>query len=121
MTGHFDTLERDFALPRQEKVEWKGADGATIEGLLFYPVDYQPGQRYPLVVQLHGGPMESDKFGFGAGLDAELRPGADRQGLRGAAAELSRQHRLRQRVLSATSSTATSTTWRPTCWPASTR
>ena len=39
----FDALERDFALPRQEKVEWKGADGATIEGLLFYPVDYQPG------------------------------------------------------------------------------
>ena len=51
----------------RRRSEWKGADGATIEGVLFYPVDYQSGRRYPLVVQLHGGPMESDKFGFGAG------------------------------------------------------
>jgi len=40
----------------------------TIEGLLFYPIGYQPGTRYPLVVQMHGGPFESDKFGAGAGV-----------------------------------------------------
>ncbi len=68
VTHLFDRMEREFALPRQEKVTWKSPDGATIEGLLFYPVDYQPGTRYPLVVQLHGGPMESDKFGAGVGL-----------------------------------------------------
>src|SRR6185295_20143912 len=68
VTGRFDTLERDVALPRQEKVEWKGADGTTVEGVLFYPIDYQPGRRYPLVVQMHGGPMESDKFGAGPAL-----------------------------------------------------
>ena len=61
------------------------------------------GQRYPLVVQLHGGPMESDKFGIGAGCDAVLRAGADRQGLLRAAAELSRQRRLRRRRSPATS------------------
>ena len=33
--------------------------------MLFYPLDYQAGQRYPLVVQTHGGPQASDKFGFG--------------------------------------------------------
>jgi dipeptidyl aminopeptidase/acylaminoacyl peptidase len=68
VTGLFDELERDVALPRQEKVEWKGADGASIEGILFYPIGYEPGRRYPLVVQLHAGPMESDKFGAGPGL-----------------------------------------------------
>jgi len=68
VTGHFDRLERDFALPRQEKVEWKSADGTTIEGILFYPLDYQPGRRYPMVVQLHSGPMVSDNFGAGPGL-----------------------------------------------------
>jgi dipeptidyl aminopeptidase/acylaminoacyl peptidase len=68
VTGRFDSLERDIALPRQEKVEWKGADGTTIEGMLFYPVDYQPGRRYPLIVQMHGGPFESDKYGYGAGV-----------------------------------------------------
>jgi len=68
ITGVFDRLEREAALPRQEKVEWKSADGTAVEGVLFYPIGYQQGQRYPLVVQLHGGPMESDKFGAGPGL-----------------------------------------------------
>jgi dipeptidyl aminopeptidase/acylaminoacyl peptidase len=74
VTGHFDRLEREVALPRQEKIEWKSADGATIEGMLIYPIDYQPGRRYPLVVQMHGGPMESDKFGAGPGLVLNFFP-----------------------------------------------
>ena len=68
VTRHFDTLARDFMLPRQEKAEWKGTDGVAVEGVLFYPTDYTAGQRYPLIVQLHGGPMESDKFGIGGGM-----------------------------------------------------
>jgi dipeptidyl aminopeptidase/acylaminoacyl peptidase len=65
VTKVFDYLARDFRLPRQEKVEWKGADGATVEGLIYFPLDYREGQRYPLVVQTHGGPQASDKFSFG--------------------------------------------------------
>jgi dipeptidyl aminopeptidase/acylaminoacyl peptidase len=65
VTAVFDYLQRDFQLPRQEKVEWKGADGVTVEGLLYYPLDYRKGKRYALAVQTHGGPQASDKFGFG--------------------------------------------------------
>ncbi len=65
VTHVFDYLARDFRLPRQERVTWKGADGVTVEGLVFYPLDYREGQRYPLVVQTHGGPQASDKFSFG--------------------------------------------------------
>jgi dipeptidyl aminopeptidase/acylaminoacyl peptidase len=65
VTKVFDYLARDFRLPRQEKVEWKGADGVTVEGLVYFPLDYREGQRYPLVVQTHGGPQASDKYGFG--------------------------------------------------------
>ncbi len=68
VTRQFDALARDFMLPRQEKAEWKGTDGVAVEGVLFYPTDYTAGQRYPLIVQLHGGPMESDKFGIGGGM-----------------------------------------------------
>jgi len=67
-TGLFDRMEQELAVPRQEKASWKSADGTMVEGVLFYPIDYQAGKRYPLVVQMHGGPLESDKFGAGAGL-----------------------------------------------------
>jgi dipeptidyl aminopeptidase/acylaminoacyl peptidase len=65
VTSVYDYLPREFKLPRQERVEWKGKDGTTVEGLLYYPLDYQEGKRYPLAVQTHGGPQASDKFGFG--------------------------------------------------------
>ncbi|HEX4346798.1 MAG TPA: prolyl oligopeptidase family serine peptidase [Vicinamibacterales bacterium] len=64
----YEPYSRQFLLPKQERVTWKGADGVAVEGILFYPTDYQPGHRYPLVVQLHGGPQLSDKFGYGVGV-----------------------------------------------------
>ncbi len=64
VTRVFDYLEQEFELPRQERIQWKGGDGVTVEGLLHYPIGYQPGTRYPLVVQTHGGPRASDKYGF---------------------------------------------------------
>jgi len=66
VTHVFDYLARDFEIARQESIKWKGADGTAVEGLLFYPVGYQEGQRYPLAVQTHGGPQASDKYGFGS-------------------------------------------------------
>lgn len=66
VTKIYDALLKDYKLPKQERVEWKGADGVTVEGLLYYPLDYQAGRRYPLVVNTHGGPAASDKFSFGS-------------------------------------------------------
>ncbi|MEQ1869786.1 MAG: S9 family peptidase [Vicinamibacterales bacterium] len=74
VTGVYDSLAHDFELPRQEKASWRGVDGATVEGVLYYPSGYQLGQRYPLVVQLHGGPQESDKFGYGPGFIVNYVP-----------------------------------------------
>jgi len=64
VTSVYDYIARDFLLPREEKIEWKGADGVTVEGILTYPLDYKEGQRYPLVVNTHGGPQSSDKLSF---------------------------------------------------------
>lgn len=65
MTYVYDTLAKQFKLPKQERVEWKGADGVTVDGLLYYPLDYKQGQKYPLIVNTHGGPAAADQFGFG--------------------------------------------------------
>ncbi len=64
LTHVFDYLDRDFKLPKQERVSWKGADGVNVEGLLVYPLDYSEGRQYPLVVQTHGGPASADHFGL---------------------------------------------------------
>jgi len=66
VTHVFDYLARDFRLGRQEVLQWKGADGATVEGVVTYPIDYQPGQKYPLAVMTHGGPQAADKYGIGS-------------------------------------------------------
>ncbi|MBN1288650.1 MAG: S9 family peptidase [Actinobacteria bacterium] len=50
---------RSFA--RCETIQWEGSLGASIEGLLFYPSGYEPGNKYPLVLVIHGGPFECDK------------------------------------------------------------
>jgi dipeptidyl aminopeptidase/acylaminoacyl peptidase len=46
----------DFVVARAEPLTWTGADGWEIEGVLTYPVGYQPGRRYPMILQVHGGP-----------------------------------------------------------------
>lgn len=64
ITKVFDYLSQNFLLPEQEAIRWKGEDGVTVEGLLYYPLNYQKGKAYPLVVQTHGGPASSSRFGF---------------------------------------------------------
>ncbi len=63
VTHLYGDIARRFRLPREEAIRWKGKDGVEVEGLLYYPLDYREGQRYPLVVQTHGGPSSSDQFG----------------------------------------------------------
>jgi dipeptidyl aminopeptidase/acylaminoacyl peptidase len=46
---------------KTEIVHWKGADDDDVEGILYYPDDYQRGQSYPLIVATHGGPNLADR------------------------------------------------------------
>ncbi|MFQ5739298.1 MAG: LpqB family beta-propeller domain-containing protein [Acidobacteriota bacterium] len=66
VTHVFDPLKEEFLLPHQERIQWKGADGQRVEGLLIYPLHFEKGKKYPLIVQTHGGPASADNFGFGA-------------------------------------------------------
>jgi dipeptidyl aminopeptidase/acylaminoacyl peptidase len=49
-------LER-FHLAETEIVRWRAPDGLELEGALVKPLGCQPGQRYPMIVDLHGGPV----------------------------------------------------------------
>ncbi|HEY2152859.1 MAG TPA: hypothetical protein VGH34_18760, partial [Vicinamibacterales bacterium] len=66
VTHVFDYLGKEFQLGRQEAIQWKGADGVTVEGIVTYPIDYRAGQKYPLAVMTHGGPQAADKYGIGS-------------------------------------------------------
>ncbi|MFU8878001.1 MAG: S9 family peptidase, partial [Wenzhouxiangellaceae bacterium] len=46
----------EVELARQEVVRYPARDGLEIEGILFYPLDYREGRRYPLILNVHGGP-----------------------------------------------------------------
>ena len=37
-------------------IRWKAQDGLEIEGLLTYPAGYEAGRKYPLILNIHGGP-----------------------------------------------------------------
>ena len=52
----FTAQVRDWTLGTAEVVSWKSQDGATIEGILHKPSDYDPTKKYPLLVLIHGGP-----------------------------------------------------------------
>jgi hypothetical protein len=41
---------------RMEVLRWKGARDEEVTGLLYYPLEYREGRKYPLFLSIHGGP-----------------------------------------------------------------
>jgi dipeptidyl aminopeptidase/acylaminoacyl peptidase len=57
---------KGFLLGEYETVKWTSTDGQTIEGILIKPINYRRGRKYPLVVQIHGGPHDAYDNRFSA-------------------------------------------------------
>ena len=55
---------RSLELGELRAVHWKSFDGKEIWGLLLTPPGYKPGQRIPLVVYCHGGPIGGFTYGI---------------------------------------------------------
>lgn len=51
-------------LTKREIIQWKGANDDMVEGILFYPLNYEKGKKYPLLVMIHGGPHAADRDVF---------------------------------------------------------
>ena len=52
---------KDFTLATREVISWPSKDGATIEGILIKPADFDPAKKYPLLCIIHGGPTGIDR------------------------------------------------------------
>ena len=50
-----------FTLGTREVISWKSQDGATIEGVLIKPANFDSSKRYPLLCVIHGGPTGVDR------------------------------------------------------------
>ncbi|MBI3004476.1 MAG: S9 family peptidase [Ignavibacteriales bacterium] len=61
-----NTQAEEFLVGDVETIQWKSSDGKTVEGVLVKPVNYEKGKRYPLVVQIHGGPAAASLLTFNA-------------------------------------------------------
>jgi dipeptidyl aminopeptidase/acylaminoacyl peptidase len=49
-------------IARQETITWGSMmGGPASDGVVTYPVGYQPGKKYPLVLYIHGGPTANSK------------------------------------------------------------
>lgn len=64
---------KEFALGETEILRWKGPDNFDVEGILLKPVGYQPGRKYPLILQIHGGPY--GRFGWNFNSRAQIFAG----------------------------------------------
>jgi len=52
---------KPFTLGKSEVISWKSQDGATIEGVLTKPADFDAGKKHPLLCVIHGGPTGIDR------------------------------------------------------------
>jgi dipeptidyl aminopeptidase/acylaminoacyl peptidase len=57
-----------FALGESEVITWKSTDGWPVEGILVKPVGYEAGKKYPLLVDVHGGPTSAYANNFAVGV-----------------------------------------------------
>lgn len=57
---------KNMALSEVREIEWKVPDYPTrMRGLLFMPLNYQKGTRYPLIVDIHGGGAGASIYLYG--------------------------------------------------------
>jgi len=59
LTNMSDQID-GWTLGTSEVISWESRDGATIEGVLHKPDDFDPSKQYPLFVVIHGGPTGID-------------------------------------------------------------
>lgn len=55
-----------LTLGKVEALTWKSDDGLPLSGILTFPPNFDPSRRYPLLLNIHGGPWGSSREVFAA-------------------------------------------------------
>jgi dipeptidyl aminopeptidase/acylaminoacyl peptidase len=64
LTGFNDALFDELALATPEYMPYTGVDGWPMDGWILKPRDFDAGRKYPLIVEIHGGPNTQYGYGF---------------------------------------------------------
>ncbi|MCZ8537525.1 S9 family peptidase [Paenisporosarcina quisquiliarum] len=56
LTSFNETFENEVELVSPEAIVYEGAEGWDVHGWLMKPAGYVQGEKYPLIVEIHGGP-----------------------------------------------------------------
>jgi len=64
LTHHMDEFLTPLSLAAVEGFNSRSSDGTQVSGLLFRPATAAPGQKLPLILFIHGGPVGQDDYGF---------------------------------------------------------
>ena len=67
---------QNISLGEQKEISYRSTDGKEVGGVLVLPVDYQAGQKYPLMVIIHGGPAGAYLVNFNPGGASQVYAGA---------------------------------------------
>jgi dipeptidyl aminopeptidase/acylaminoacyl peptidase len=59
-----DAFTDKLALGRVASINWQGPNGFQEDGVLTYPPDFVQGRKYPLVLEIHGGPESASTETF---------------------------------------------------------
>ncbi|NJE10661.1 S9 family peptidase [Thermococcus sp. MAR1] len=60
----FNGWIKDYSLSKPEHFRVKASDGAEIDAWIMKPVDFEPGKKYPAVLEIHGGPKTAYGYSF---------------------------------------------------------
>ena len=74
LTGLNDALFSGVYLATPEYMPYTGADGWPMDGWILKPQGFDPKQKYPLIVEIHGGP--STQYGYGFFHEMQMLVGA---------------------------------------------
>ncbi len=70
LTDHNAALVDEIDWATVEGFEAASSDGVSVGSILLKPPGYRPGKPYPTIVDVHGGPVSQDAFGFDSNAQA---------------------------------------------------